>query len=145
MLGQTTPSVKSVRASIVALKVAISPKTKRTPTKIGFHAIYIKLYLHEFFERILLFDPTSLHWIHWNFFTTPTYIGYFYCTSPGNLQQLSYTLLLNVTADFVHSLTCHECLKVYNAGNKTVLECGKGPHFSAFHFSFLTMRIRSSV
>ena len=53
--------------------------------------------------------------------------------------------MLNVAADIVHSLTCHECLKVYNAGDKTVLECGKGPHFSAFHFSFLTIKIRSFV
>ena len=45
----------------------ISKNEEDTPTKIGFHAVYIKLYLHEFFEWILLFDPTSLHWIHWNF------------------------------------------------------------------------------
>ena len=33
-------------------------------------------------------------------------------------------------ADFVHS---HDCLKVYNAGNKTILEWGENLHFSAFH------------
>ena len=35
------------------LKVAISPKTRMaTPIKIGVHAQYIDLYLHEFFEPI---------------------------------------------------------------------------------------------
>ena len=31
-----------------------------TPTKIGFHAFHINLYLHEFFELILFFDPHGL-------------------------------------------------------------------------------------
>ena len=35
-----------------------------------------------------------------------------------------------VPADFVHS---HDCLKVYNAGNKTILEWGEDLHFNAFH------------
>ena len=35
-----------------------------------------------------------------------------------------------VPADFVHS---HDSLKVYNAGNKTILEWGEDLHFSAFH------------
>ena len=28
-----------------------------TPTKTGFHAFHVNLYLHEFFEPILFFDP----------------------------------------------------------------------------------------
>ena len=31
-----------------------------TPTKIGFHAFHVNLYLHEFFEPILFFDPHGL-------------------------------------------------------------------------------------
>ena len=27
------------------------------PTKFGFHAFHVNLYLHEFFEPILFFDP----------------------------------------------------------------------------------------
>ena len=30
------------------------------PTKIGFHAFHVNLYLHEFFEPILFFDPVFL-------------------------------------------------------------------------------------
>ena len=37
-----------------------------------------------------------------------------------------------VAADFLYSFTC---LKVYSAGNKTILECGEGPDFSAFILS----------
>ena len=36
-------------------------KTKKvTPTKIGLHAFHNNLYLHEFFEPILFFDPHGL-------------------------------------------------------------------------------------
>ena len=31
-----------------------------TPTKIGLHAFQVNLYLHEFFEPILFFDPHGL-------------------------------------------------------------------------------------
>ena len=94
----------------------ISKNKEDTPTKIGFYAVYIKLYLHEFLSRFYYLTPPTLDTLE--FLTTPTYIGYFYRTSPGNLQQLSHTLLLNVTADFVHSLTCHECPKVYNEAKR---------------------------
>ena len=46
-----------------------------------------------------------------------------------------------VPADFVDNLTCHECLKVYNAANKTILECGKGSHFDVFRFAGAFMSI----
>ena len=37
------------------LKVAISPKAEEaTPTKIGVHTFDMSLYLHEFFEPILI-------------------------------------------------------------------------------------------
>ena len=51
-----------------------------------------------------------------------------------NLQQLSYTFLLNGSCRLYHSLTCHECLK---AGNKTILKCGEGPHFVLFILSVI--------
>ena len=41
-------------------KGAKSPKLEATPTKIGLHAIRVNLYLHEFFEPILFFDPHGL-------------------------------------------------------------------------------------
>ena len=31
-----------------------------SPTKIGLHAFHVNLYLHEFFEPILFFDPHGL-------------------------------------------------------------------------------------
>ena len=31
-----------------------------TPIKIGLHVLHINLYLHEFFEPILFFDPHGL-------------------------------------------------------------------------------------
>ena len=31
-----------------------------TPTKIGLHAFHANLYMHEFFEAILFFDPHGL-------------------------------------------------------------------------------------
>ena len=35
-----------------------SPKPEKPrPAKFGFHAFHIDLYLHEFFELILFFDP----------------------------------------------------------------------------------------
>ena len=38
-----------------------SPKPKKlTPTKIGLHAFQVNLYLHEFFEPILFFNPHGL-------------------------------------------------------------------------------------
>ena len=38
----------------------ISETEDATPTKIGFHAFHVNLYLHEFFEKILFFDPHGL-------------------------------------------------------------------------------------
>ena len=38
----------------------ISETREVTPTKIGLHAFHINLYLHEFFEPILFFDPHGL-------------------------------------------------------------------------------------
>ena len=35
----------------------ISETGRVTPTKIGLHAFHVNLYLHEFFEPILFFDP----------------------------------------------------------------------------------------
>ena len=55
-----------VRMEILAVfegkqKEAKSPKTREaTPAKIGLHAIHVNLYLHEFFELILIFDPHGL-------------------------------------------------------------------------------------
>ena len=53
-------------------------------------------------------------------------------TSPGRVEPSAAVEPHPSAADFVHSLTCNECLKVYNAGNKTMLECGEGPHFVLF-------------
>ena len=37
------------------------PETlEATPTKFGLHAFHINLYMHEFFEAILFFDPHGL-------------------------------------------------------------------------------------
>ena len=36
---------------------SISETGETTPTKIGFHAFHMDLYLHEFFGLILFFDP----------------------------------------------------------------------------------------
>ena len=42
------------------LKISQISETKEaTPTKIGLHALQVNLYLHEFFEPILFFDPYS--------------------------------------------------------------------------------------
>ena len=38
----------------------ISETEEAMPTKIGVHACYINLHLHEFFEPILFFDPHGL-------------------------------------------------------------------------------------
>ena len=38
----------------------ISETEEAMPTKIGFACIYINLYLHEYFEPILFFDPHGL-------------------------------------------------------------------------------------
>ena len=38
----------------------ISKTGEVTHTKIGLHAFRVNLYLHEFFERILFFDPHGL-------------------------------------------------------------------------------------
>ena len=38
-------------------KVNVLEIREATPTKIGLHAFHINLYLHEFFESILFFDP----------------------------------------------------------------------------------------
>ena len=38
----------------------ISETEKATPTKIGLHAFQVNLYLYEFFEPILFFDPHGL-------------------------------------------------------------------------------------
>ena len=38
----------------------ISETGEATPTKIVFHAFQVNLYLHEFFEPILFFDPHGL-------------------------------------------------------------------------------------
>ena len=38
----------------------ISETREAMPTKIGFHAFHFNLYLHEFFEPILFFDPHGL-------------------------------------------------------------------------------------
>ena len=38
----------------------ISTTGEATPTKIGLHAFHINLYLYEFFELILFFDPHGL-------------------------------------------------------------------------------------
>ena len=40
---------------------SISETINATPTKIGLHAFHINLYLHEFFEPILFFDPHGLY------------------------------------------------------------------------------------
>ena len=37
----------------------ISETREVTPTKIGLHAFQVNLYLHEFFEPILFFDPSD--------------------------------------------------------------------------------------
>ena len=54
-----TPMVK--REILVVLKAgkrSHNSKTKKAmPTKIGLHAFHNNLYLHEFFEPILFFDP----------------------------------------------------------------------------------------
>ena len=41
-------------------KLIISETGEATPTKIGLHAFQVNLYLHEFFELILFFDPHGL-------------------------------------------------------------------------------------
>ena len=41
----------------------ISETGEATPTKIGFHAFYVDLYLHKFFEPILFFDPHGLYMV----------------------------------------------------------------------------------
>ena len=38
----------------------ISETRDAMPTKIGFHAFHVNLYLHEFFEAIPFFDPHGL-------------------------------------------------------------------------------------
>ena len=38
-----------------------SETRETTPTKIGFYAFHVNLYLHEFFEPILFFDPHGLY------------------------------------------------------------------------------------
>ena len=38
----------------------ISKTEKAMPTKIELHAFHVNLYLHEFFEQILFFDPHGL-------------------------------------------------------------------------------------
>ena len=38
----------------------ISETKEATPTKIVLHAFHVNLYLHEFFEPILFFDPHGL-------------------------------------------------------------------------------------
>ena len=38
----------------------ISETKDATPTKIGLYAFHVNLYLHEFFEEILIFDPHGL-------------------------------------------------------------------------------------
>ena len=38
----------------------ISETKKATPTKIGLHSFHVNLYLHEFFEPIIFFDPHGL-------------------------------------------------------------------------------------
>ena len=42
----------------------ISETGEVTPTKIGLHAFQINLYLHEFFESILFFDPHAWTIVH---------------------------------------------------------------------------------
>ena len=42
----------------------ISKTGEATPTKIGLHAFQVNLYLHEFFEPILFFDPHGLYIVH---------------------------------------------------------------------------------
>ena len=37
------------------------------PTKIGLHAFHINLYLHEFFEPILFFDPDGVYGLKMKF------------------------------------------------------------------------------
>ena len=55
-------------------------------------------------------------------------------TSPERVEPSAAVEPHPSAADFVHNLTCNECLKVYNAGNKTILECGK---VCTLCFSFL--------
>ena len=55
-----------VRREILAVlrqtkRSKISEIRKASPTKIGFHAFHVNLYLHEFFEMILFFDPHGLY------------------------------------------------------------------------------------
>ena len=42
----------------------ISKTGEATPTKIGLHAFHMNLYLHEFFEPNLFFDPHGLYIVH---------------------------------------------------------------------------------
>ena len=53
------------RENLAVLKASkkrakISETGKATPIKIGLHAFHNNLYLHEFFELILFFDPYGL-------------------------------------------------------------------------------------
>ena len=45
---------------------SISKTGDATPTKIGLHAFNVNLYLHEFFEPILFFDPHGLYYSPWS-------------------------------------------------------------------------------
>ena len=42
-------------------KNVISKTVEATPAKIGCHTFHINLYLHEFFELILFYDPHGLY------------------------------------------------------------------------------------
>ena len=49
------------REKLAILKAnKISETGEATPTKIGLHAFHMNLYLHEFFEPNLFFDPHGL-------------------------------------------------------------------------------------
>ena len=64
---------------------SISEIIKATPTKIGLHAFHINLYLHEFFELILFFDPHRLY----------MYMHTLHYSTYSPLTVLIFTLLFN--------------------------------------------------
>ena len=59
-----------------ANKRSHNSKTKKTtPTKIGFHAFHVNLYLHEFFEPILFFDPIQ-YWLQRTSYKSKLHVAY---------------------------------------------------------------------
>ena len=59
-MDYSTLSEREIWPFLKAKKNKISETGMVTPTKIGLHAFYINIYLHEFSEPILFFDPRGL-------------------------------------------------------------------------------------